>query len=893
MTPDLLAGMTPAQNESPRVATQGAARSGVVDLSRYPLNGHAQDFFADVETMKRWKRVLHRDSAAVELRALDCVESSFRRPHTRAGIFDPNHFDEMCKHALKLSRDNSPSVYFTLNEVHPDLLARFNNRQDITQETVKDSDIKRRLWLPLDLDPIRRARISATDSEKALAWELAEKIKSDLAAAGWPEPIVADSGNGIHLLFRIDLPADDGGIIERCLKSLAKKYDTDAVTVDKSVYNASRIMKFYGTMARKGDDTPERPWRRSKIISIPEGVNERPVPLELLESLAAESPATPKNARARAASLPPAAFGPASKKLLKAVRRYMAAVPGAESGNGGHNATLKAANVLVVKFALTTDEAMPIFLDWNQTCSPPWDERDLQRKLEEALKDPHGIHGELRKDKEKQAAKPSSKGGALIEAGAAQFGGEIAIEKPKACELDPMITAREFASENLTHSTNEGKHLTLRRWQGEWHWWNPAKRRYVRVSEDMVRAQLRLYLEPTAEYVTNSVVSNIMGNLAAVLILSDSVEMPSWINDAASAAAPQFPAAEILATRSQLIHLPSLIDGQVRSQPATPRFFSSTSLDFEFDPNALPPVAWFEFLRQGWGDDYESIECLQEWFGYLLSPDTSLQKILVIVGPRRSGKGTIGRVLRGLVGNDNMAAPTLAGLGTNFGLWPIYDKSVAVVSDARLSGRTDSAVVTERLLSISGEDAQTFDRKNMKPMTMKLPTRFVIMTNELPRLGDSSNALVGRFIVLRMTKSFYGQEDAGLTEKLLAELPGILLWAVEGWKRLRARGRFVQPETGKSLIHDMEALASPVGEFVRDCCVLGPSEETPRDEMYSAWRRWCAKHGKQETEQATFGRDLRASVTSLGDKQRNTLGVRVRCYTGIGLRAECLPSGSF
>src|SRR5262249_61592822 len=128
-----------------------------------------------------------------------------------------------------------------------------------------------------------------------------------------------------------------------------------------------------------------------------------------------------------------------------------------------------------------------------------------------------------------------------------------------------------------------------------------------------------------------------------------------------------------------------------------------------------------------------AIATLQEWFGYCLLPDTSQQKILLAVGPKRSGKGTIARVLRGLVGIENTAGPTLAGLGTNFGLWPLLGKTLAIISDARLSGRTDAAVVTERLLSISGEDAQTIDRKNRSHVTCHLPTPFVILTNQLPQ----------------------------------------------------------------------------------------------------------------------------------------------------------------
>ncbi|MCH7779835.1 MAG: hypothetical protein IH848_03240, partial [Acidobacteria bacterium] len=117
--------------------------------------------------------------------------------------------------------------------------------------------------------------------------------------------------------------------------------------------------------------------------------------------------------------------------------------------------------------------------------------------------------------------------------------------------------------------------------------------------------------------------------------------------------------------------------------------------------------------------------------GYILGGDTRLQKIFLFVGPRRSGKGTIGRVLTGLLGSHNVAAPTMAGIATNFGLAPLIGKPLGLISDARLSGRTDGQVVVERLLTISGEDSLTIDRKYKEPWTGQLPTRFVILTNEL------------------------------------------------------------------------------------------------------------------------------------------------------------------
>jgi putative DNA primase/helicase len=241
-------------------------------------------------------------------------------------------------------------------------------------------------------------------------------------------------------------------------------------------------------------------------------------------------------------------------------------------------------------------------------------------------------------------------------------------------------------------------------------------------------------------------------------------------------------------------------------------------------------------------------------------------------------------VLQALVGPANVTGPTLSSLATNFGLSALLGRSVAIVSDARLSGRADTAVITERLLSISGEDALLVDRKFRDALTAKLNTRFVILSNELPRLLDSSGALASRLILLRLTQSWFGREDHHLLNRLLPELPGILLWAVEGWRRLRERGRFLQPKSAAVLVEELEDLTSPVGAFVRECCRVAQGERVEVGELYAAWRSWCDRHGQQPGTGETFGRDLRAAVPTIDKARPRTQDGRSHFYTGIRLR---------
>ena len=160
----------------------------------------------------------------------------------------------------------------------------------------------------------------------------------------------------------------------------------------------------------------------------------------------------------------------------------------------------------------------------------------------------------------------------------------------------------------------------------------------------------------------------------------------------------------------------------------------------------------------------------------------------------------------------------------------------------------------------------------------------MILTNVLPSLSDGSGALAGRFLLLLLTKSFYGNEDLALTEKLVAELSGILNWAIAGYRRLRARGHFVQPESAAEALNDIEMLAAPVKAFIRDRCEVGIGYEVGKDDLWRAWVRWSSDEGRQTPgTKSWFGRDLRAAEPGIGDILRGPRGAQQPYHLGIRL----------
>jgi hypothetical protein len=215
---------------------------------------------------------LFPSGGVVELRAL-----SDHSVHS--GYFDD--FDVLAEKAANL--DTLPEVagvYVTLNEVDPALLSRRANRVKMNlgrkDPTTSDSDVVRRRWLPIDLDPVRPSGVSSTDDEHQAALVRAAEIAAYLGRKqGWPAPIMADSGNGAHLLYRIDLPNNEESrdLVKRCLETLDIMFSNSAVTVDTANFNAARIWKIYGTTSRKGDNTKDRPHRKSLVLAGDDQVN--------------------------------------------------------------------------------------------------------------------------------------------------------------------------------------------------------------------------------------------------------------------------------------------------------------------------------------------------------------------------------------------------------------------------------------------------------------------------------------------------------------------------------------------------------------------------------------------------------------------------------------------
>lgn len=599
---------------------------------------------------------------------------------------------------------------------------------------------------------------------------------------------------------------------------------------------------------------------------------------------------------------------PSDDVRVKRARAYLATMPPAIQGQNGSGATYAAACAVVHGFALGPDVGLRLLLDdYNPRCEPAWSEDELAHKVRDAAakthREPAGYllsRGDLagqaadwvesqtaaRKPAPSPAPAPSA---VPVSSSVGQPDAAVpTFEFLNEADDDPHRIARGF----LARYAHQG-HGTLVFWRDEFYEWagshwsavprseleaevnGSARRHFEALQREYQRAANAGQLDelPRMGKVTCGLVGNVAAALRQLTLLRGVDSPPAWIRGG-SGPSPK----EIVPARNGLVHLPAFVEkGMAGVLANDPRYFNTNAVGFPVTADAAPPAAWLRFLAELWPDDPESVALLQEWFGYLLTPDTAQQKMLLLIGPRRSGKGTISRVLQSLVGPANCCGPTLSGLAGPFGLAPLLGKSVAVIEDARLSGRADAAVVVERMLAISGEGTLTVERKHLDAVNVRLATRFVVSTNEIPRLPDVSGALASRWCVLRFFHSFEGKEDTALPDRLLAELPGIFLWAVKGWERLHERKRFTRPAESDDIIETIAESGSPLGRFIEERCELWKDNTDPPDafevktkDLYAAWCEHCERTGRKEpgTEEE-FGRQFR-SAAPLAKRKRRT-----------------------
>ena len=337
--------------------------------------------------------------------------------------------------------------------------------------------------------------------------------------------------------------------------------------------------------------------------------------------------------------------------------------------------------------------------------------------------------------------------------------------------------------------------------------------------------------------------------------------------------------------------------------PLTADLRARWRLPCDFGPEAArktPPIHWVRYLKSIWGDDVESIRLVHQMLGYLLSGRHDLQKIFVLLGPPRAGKGTLLNLIQSIF-RDQAGAFKVARLDQEFAMQSMLGKAVVYDPDVRRASSMfkSEGQMVERLLSLSAHDVQVIPRKGLTDVIAALPCRLLLAANPPLGLSDSGGALASRFVILTFPRSFLGSEDTALGDRLAREIPAIVSLALDGLDALDKVGKFIEPASSAEERESVERAQNPMLTFLDECCDLEFDAQIACDELWAAAVRWREANGHKRMSSQAFGEFLRQrgirQVRPNNGKERLPRvyrGVRLRVQSGSGPRLTVVPDPS-
>lgn len=318
----------------------------------------------------------------------------------------------------------------------------------------------------------------------------------------------------------------------------------------------------------------------------------------------------------------------------------------------------------------------------------------------------------------------------------------------------------------------------------------------------------------------------------------------------------------------------------------SPLSFNRYVLPFNYDPAATSSL-WTKYTN-GAFDSQETVETVEEWIGYILSGRKDLERYLLLVGPRRAGKGTFMVVISALL-------PKESHIGFNaerfkrdkFAQTELIGKSLINISDSR-ADLSDLRFV-DLLLRIVGNDEVSLRPpygRQKDTFNGNLPGRLTVASNYLPVFPDDSQAIADRTLAIEMSNCFVGKEDHRLKAKLTRpeHLSAILNRALDGLDRLNERGRFRQPACGLELLANLRESGSPIKLFLNECCKIAPDELVLKEPLYRAYRAFCEGFGFLALDYSRFASALYAA-SDQKIRSGKTGGRRAQrpAFVGVGL----------
>ena len=805
------------------------------------------DIKAEAADISGAMKELLRGGQIVEIRALlvPCNDGLHR---TYSGYFDNVH--DLASAAEVLSNRGAKGVYFTPNPVkNSPKIAKMNDIRVATRGSLTtDDDIEEIRWLLIDVDPERPTGKSATEEEKDEAKAVTLDIYTALKDLGWPQPFLGDSGNGFHLMYAVS--GVDSATIREVLDGLAFMFNTDGAKVDQLVFNPSRIWKMYGTTARKGEHTPERPHRKSFLLSTPGEVV--PVSTQQLQGLLDFVPK--KEAHSGDAVT-------AQASLTLWLKEHFPSLGNPESWNG---------------------QGQRWVFD---VC--PWDEAHRDRSAFVVQFNNGAIaagclhtncpgHEKDKNGKSLGWKKLQEMAGVQFVSGSSGQPVPISastVDSPNLTDLGNAKRLVQMCQNELLYCPNHGT------------WYIYDDSHWRRDLDGGVFRRAKAAVGTIFDEAANETDPNRQTELRRHTLRSESARAINALVQLASTeidvSIPSYRLDEDLWLFNVANGTLNLKTGKLQDHDRTDYITKVSTV--KYDPEATCPM-WDEFVSYAMEEDQEVVDFIHRFFGYCLTGLSTEQVLLFMEGTGCNGKTTALLMLMHVLGDYAIqGAPGLLLAKKN----ESHPTEVADLEGTRFVANSEvekGKPFAESLIKqLTGSD-QIRARRMRQDFYEFAPThKLCIAANHRPIIKGNDEGIWRRVIRIPWNRQIPDdKKDPFFLDKLKLEAPGILNRILEGCRAWQENG--LQPPEKVTLATDeyreeMDVLA----EFMEERCILGAGQRVPQKEFYLSYVEWCEELQQKPQNYRLFNRQLKER--NFKTKSLRVNGRVLRVWEGVSLHS--------
>lgn len=822
------------------------------------MNANNQNNYINEAEIRKTLQVLKPSGQLFEIRVIDTASRRIL-----SGYFDNV---DVCIKSLSHTELKGKNVHFTLQRVKSDCKSRSQyNKIMFSKVTTSDKEIEAYDWLFVDVDPERTSGTSSTDVELQSAYQTAKRVQEYLAGRGFKEPVKAISGNGAHLLYKIDLENtnQNQNIVEKCLKVISLYMSDDKCKVDTANSNPGRVCKLYGTLAQKGTSTPERPHRLSRIVSVPENIE--CTPLSVLQKLAKELPDETRN------------YSNSSRKYSDFDIESWMHEHGLNYNSKAYGETMmyildecpfdsnhKAPDAKIFQYS----NGKIGFKCWHNSCSDKhW--KDVRRLLEPDAYNRTASGSSQESDRRPPRDNSSAGPAPSVDSDPIRPNYEDVRSRRKLLStiqrIDPFNKAEyrdctDLSNGKLFADVYYSKcryNTTAKAWavyDGR-RWLKDQDNKVVEgYAKDLVWALGKYAADVGDKYYSRGIAS-----------LNGIIKRNNMVRDAASYYKIRTEVFDkdpyLLNCQNGVLNLRTF-----EFMPHDPDLMLSKIAGVSYDPTARAEL--FESCVEDYmQNDHDLVVYLQQVLGYALLGEDVQEKCYFFYGPTsRNGKSTLIETIGTLLTEGEYAACIQAEtLARSFRNGSSHSEDVARLAGARFVHANEPAkdmkLDASRLKQFTGRDSVTTRKIFEGSFEFKPAFTLFIACNSRPVIDDDSLFTSGRINVIPFNRHFSEDEqDKRLKAKLLSpeSLSGILNWLLDGLRLLYQRDeRLIIPEAVKEATADYRAQNDKTMLFFRNCMTYERGGMVDAQTVFATYKEWCANDGLMGMGRNEFYNDLR------------------------------------